>query len=282
MVQIYSSKSVDGTRGGDSLSVTMHLKRRGLLDSQHDRHRFLESKDAGSHRDLLPALRQETESSNESSDSFEGFTTSKESSLGHDSFSVTSLVLETSPHEKESSNESPSYAEQESSDDNRSLSIAVLPGSSHDMKSTNELSSEESNLDDDKHSRPSSVLAASFRSDGSNHTRKRYRAATVSGAAPPVPPMHLLPHLFKPNRHWLFCVGKHADERSHGIGETASIRWRSRDFEILDKLGYGKFGGISLALYKGTFVALKRITKQHVRDAGALKHVRREVEIQTK
>jgi serine/threonine protein kinase len=54
-----------------------------------------------------------------------------------------------------------------------------------------------------------------------------------------------------------------------------------RDFEILDKLGYGKFGGISLALVNGTYVALKRITKDHVREVGAGKHVRREVEIQT-
>lgn len=287
LVEIYTGlQDIRGhTRWNHSLSFTMHLKRRGLLERQHHKHRFFESKDAESHRDeySLPALKQETQSSNESAATFEGHKTSEESSLGDDSISrpLTSFVLSTCPHEKESSNESTIDEETDTSDHIGSLSKSVLPGSSYETESSNESSSEESSLDDDKHARQSSVLAATYRSDGSQHTRKRYKAAIVAGAAPSVPPMHLLPRLFKANRHWLFRIGKHADERSHGTGETASIRWRSRDFEILDKLGSGKFGGIFLALDNGTYVALKRITKSHVRDVGALKHIRREVEIQT-
>jgi serine/threonine protein kinase len=68
----------------------------------------------------------------------------------------------------------------------------------------------------------------------------------------------------------------------HGTAETASIRWRRRDFKILDRLGNGKFGGVSLALDNGTYVALKLITKNHPQERIAAKYVKREVEIQTR
>jgi hypothetical protein len=153
------------------------------------------------------------------------------------------------------------------SNDIQPLSTLPRPEFSQETESTNDSSFEDSSLD----------------SEESHKKGKTDRATTEVRVAPFVPPLHLLSsrRRFKSDRQWLFDVGGHADERSHGTAETASIRWRSRDFEILDRLGYGKFGGVSLALDRGTYVALKIITKNHAPKRSAAKYVKREVEIQT-
>jgi hypothetical protein len=139
-----------------------------------------------------------------------------------------------------------------------------------------------SSLDYDSHSWASSVLAASLGSEETREKLKTNRATTEVHVAPFVPPPHLLSRRrFKPDSQWLFDVGKHADARSHGTAETASIRWRLRDFEILHGLCSGNFGGVSLVLDNGTYMALKRITKNRAHERSAAKYVKREVEIQT-
>lgn len=260
----------------------MHLKRRWPLDSHHDKSCFSESNGAGSHSDelSLPALRQETESWKESTASSAVWTTSGEkSSAVDDSCSLSMSVGAPCSGETASSIDSTVY----SSNGSQSLSTSARSGFSHENDSTNESSCEESSLDYDCHSCLSSILAASVDFDESHEKIKTDRAATEVRVAPFVPPLHLLSRrYFKSDRQWLFDVGNHADERSHGTAETASIRWRPRDFEILDRLGYGKFGGVSLALDNGTYVALKLITKNHPQERIAAKYVKREVEIQTR
>ena len=92
------------------------------------------------------------------------------------------------------------------------------------------------------------------------------------------------PRRFKQTNQWLFRVGEHADERSHGKGQSAARRWSMKDFDLLHEIGEGCFGSIRLALDvdREEYVALKQVTRKVIVEKGNAKYLRGEVEIQTR